>query len=80
MWQRRPFSLHVLEEKDSWCLYGSLDFGENVLDEWFVVSLLRHITQHVATLVARVVDTDGEILLIEVVSISFSCDHLGLSP
>jgi len=40
------------------------------LDEWFVVSLLKEITIKIPGLVARVTDSDGEILLIEV------ADHL----
>ena len=39
-----------------------------MLDEWFVVSLLFHITKHV-DLVGRVTDGDGEFLLIEAASV-----------
>ena len=68
MWHRQKFSLRVERTGDSWCLAGSLEYGENVLDEWFVVSLLFHITKHV-DLVGRVTDSDGEFLLIEAASV-----------
>ena len=68
MWHRQKFSLRIERTGDSWCLAGSLEYAENVLDEWFVVSLLFHITKHV-DLVGRVTDSDGEFLLIEAASV-----------
>jgi hypothetical protein len=65
VWHRQAFSLAVVQEGEAWHLAGTLDFGENVMDEWFVVALLQHITEKIPSLVARVTDTDGEILLIE---------------
>ena len=72
VWTRDKFNLKVeslppyTRKKDdtSWCLSGKTYYGENVMDEWFIVSLLIEITQTV-DLVARVIDTDGEILLIQ---------------
>ena len=61
VWQRSPFSLSVVQDSaTSWHLHGSTDYGENVMDEWFVVSLLQHVTREIHSLVARVTDADGE--------------------
>jgi len=68
VWHREKFSLSIQRSADAWHLAGSLDYGENVLDEWFVVSLLFHITKHV-DLVGRITDGDGEFLLIEAASV-----------
>ena len=65
VWTRQSFNLRILPaEAGSWCLYGRTYYGENVMDEWLVVSLLYEITR-LLDLVARVLDSDGEILLIE---------------
>merc|ERR1719153_398221 len=59
----------VKDEGDAWHLAGKTEYGDNVLDEWFVVSLLKHVTVEVPSLVARITDNDGEILLIEAASV-----------
>jgi hypothetical protein len=46
-------------------LYGSSHYGDNIEDEWFIVFLLLQLTKEIDGLVARVVDSDGEFLLIE---------------
>ncbi|XP_055372947.1 protein ecdysoneless [Condylostylus longicornis] len=46
-------------------LYGISYYGENIQDEWFIVYLLSEITKKVPGVIARVVDSDGEFLLIE---------------
>jgi hypothetical protein len=46
-------------------LYGITYFGDNIQDEWFVVSLLFHLTREFAGLIVRACDSDGEFLLIE---------------
>jgi len=66
VWHGQQFGLRVEHgEGDQWWLTGSTRFGESVADEWFIVSLLVEITRAETGLVGRVVDTDGEILLIE---------------
>jgi len=65
VWHRQEFSLRVVEEGGTWHLAGATCYGENVMDEWFIVSLLREISIQFSGLVCRVVDSDGEILLIE---------------
>lgn len=46
-------------------LYGISYFGDNIQDEWFIVSLLFHLTREVSGLIIRTCDSDGEFLLIE---------------
>ncbi|XP_058054224.1 protein ecdysoneless [Anopheles bellator] len=46
-------------------LYGISHVGDNIQDEWFIVALLYRLTERIPGLVARVVDADGEFLLIE---------------
>lgn len=46
-------------------LWASIDFGDNIEDEWFIVWLLKHLTHHFPSITARVWDNDGEFLLIE---------------
>ncbi|XP_075224302.1 ecdysoneless cell cycle regulator [Lycorma delicatula] len=46
-------------------LYGVLHYGDNIEDEWFLVFLLLQLTKEISGLVVRVVDSDGEFLLIE---------------
>ncbi|XP_058466833.1 protein ecdysoneless [Malaya genurostris] len=46
-------------------LYGITHYGDNVQDEWFIVSLLFYLSRRIPGLVVRVVDSDGEFLLIE---------------
>lgn len=46
-------------------LYGITHYGDNTQDEWFIVSLLTFLSKKIKDLVVRVVDSDGEFLLIE---------------
>lgn len=46
-------------------LYGISYVGDNIQDEWFIVSLLFHLTREILGLVVRCCDSDGEFLLIE---------------
>lgn len=45
-------------------LYGVFDF-ENVEDEWFLVYILYELSKKIEDLIVRVIDNDGEFLLIE---------------
>ncbi|KAI9799178.1 MAG: hypothetical protein M1833_004218 [Piccolia ochrophora] len=56
IWQREKFELSFRDEAV---------YGDSVEDEWLVVYLLRELTKEFPALWARVVDTDGEFLLIE---------------
>lgn len=46
-------------------LYGISHYGDNLQDEWFIVSLLFHISRELPSIIIRVCDSDGEFLLIE---------------
>lgn len=46
-------------------LYGITDYGDAVEDEWLIVFMLRQLTESFRDLWVRIVDADGEILLIE---------------
>ena len=65
IWQRDRFSLRVgARERPPWqrgeqdavlppTLWGSVAFGDNIEDEWFIVWLLLDITRRFRNLVAR---------------------------
>jgi len=65
LWNQQLFNLKIVQEKDSWHLYGSVRYGDSVQDEWMVVALLKFITSKLDNMSARVTDSDGEIILIE---------------
>ncbi|KAJ6641855.1 Protein ecdysoneless [Pseudolycoriella hygida] len=46
-------------------IYGITHFEENIQDEWFIVSLLFEISRQIPGIIVRVVDADGEFMLIE---------------
>ncbi|XP_050093088.1 protein ecdysoneless [Anopheles aquasalis] len=46
-------------------LHGISHVGDNIQDEWFIVALLFHLTEQLPGLAVRVIDADGEFLLIE---------------
>ncbi|XP_010791715.1 protein ecdysoneless homolog [Notothenia coriiceps] len=67
IWQHQSFNLKYHPEKGGVPAHigGSIQFGDNVEDEWFIVYLLQQITEAFPDLAARVEDNDGEFLLIE---------------
>jgi len=65
LWHQQLFNLAIQKSKDCWCLYGKVNYGESINDEWMVVALLKYITSKLSNVVAKVEDSDGEILLIE---------------
>lgn len=46
-------------------LRGLTNYGDSVEDEWLIVYILRELTKQFPDLWVKVVDTDGEFLLIE---------------
>lgn len=46
-------------------LYGIIHYGDNIEDEWFTTFLLQQISTKFESLIIRLVDNDGEFLLIE---------------
>ncbi|TRY75128.1 hypothetical protein TCAL_00660 [Tigriopus californicus] len=68
IWHMEPFRLKPVQEEH---LYGKVYVGDNVEDEWFIISLLKYLSYQLPdSIVIRVLDEDGEILLIE------AADHL----
>jgi hypothetical protein len=46
-------------------LHGLTNYGDSVEDEWLIVFILRELSGRYPNLWIKVVDTDGEFLLIE---------------
>ena len=65
IWQHDGFDLEVVRGKGLWHLAGSTRFGDNIEDEWFVVYLLKTVSERVSGISITVRDNDGEFLLIE---------------
>ncbi|EEA20785.1 hypothetical protein EYB25_008270 [Talaromyces marneffei] len=68
IWQREAFSLEIAKENDISYLRGRTNFGDSIEDEWVIVYLLRELTKKHQDLWIRVVDSDGEFLLVEAAS------------
>ncbi|GAM41215.1 hypothetical protein TCE0_042f14176 [Talaromyces pinophilus] len=68
IWQREAFSLEIAKENDITYLRGRTNFGDSIEDEWVIVYLLRELTKKHKDLWVRVVDSDGEFLLVEAAS------------
>jgi len=51
-------------------LYGISFVGDNIQDEWFIVSILFYLSRQLPDCIIRSCDSDGEFLLIE------AADHL----
>ena len=60
MWHQDRFVLDVNED----FLTGKMNIGDNIEDEWFLISLLYKFTEQFKVIV-QVNDQDGEVLLIE---------------
>ncbi|KAI9871507.1 MAG: hypothetical protein M1830_002807, partial [Pleopsidium flavum] len=65
IWQRGGFGLELVREDGLSLLRGRTNYGDSVEDEWLIVYLLRELSREFAGLWIKVVDTDGEFLLIE---------------
>ena len=69
IWQRDVFQLQVKNEKGLVYLRGTTEYGDSVEDEWLIVFLLRELTKSFPSLWARVLDSDGEFLLVEAANV-----------
>uniref|UniRef100_A0A1W7RDC2 Protein SGT1 n=1 Tax=Agkistrodon contortrix contortrix TaxID=8713 RepID=A0A1W7RDC2_AGKCO len=67
IWQNESFNLKYKPAKGNLPAHiaGLTKFGDNIEDEWFIVYLIKEITNEFPELLARVNDNDGEFLLIE---------------
>ncbi|CAG8972869.1 hypothetical protein HYALB_00001289 [Hymenoscyphus albidus] len=64
IWQRDGFTLELDKEKGMH-LRGMTNFGDSVDDEWLIVYILKELSKRFQDLWIKIVDTDGEFLLIE---------------
>ncbi len=67
IWQRESFVLELSREdsKVQSFLRGRTNYGDAVEDEWLIVYILRELSKTFPQLWIRIVDTDGQFLLIE---------------
>lgn len=81
IWQRDHFNLELIQShgelmsaidaaallmfKGLSFLQGRTNFGDSVDDEWLIVYLLRELSREFPLIWIRVVDSDGEFLLVE---------------
>ncbi|EPY53416.1 SGT1 family transcriptional regulator Sgt1 [Schizosaccharomyces cryophilus OY26] len=65
IWQNEGFTLNSDTIHGTYCLFGSTDFGDCIADEWWIVWLLFEASRTVKNAFCRVIDSDGEFLLIE---------------
>ncbi|WBW70533.1 snRNP binding protein Sgt1 [Schizosaccharomyces osmophilus] len=65
IWQNERFTLSEDTIHGFYCLFGSTDFGDCIADEWWIVWLLFEASRSVKNAFCRIIDADGEFLLIE---------------
>ncbi|KAJ5551137.1 hypothetical protein N7535_000920 [Penicillium sp. DV-2018c] len=65
IWQREAFRLEITKEDGITSLQGRTNFGDSIEDEWVIVYILRELTKRHKDIWVKVVDSDGEFLLIE---------------
>ncbi|CZS95125.1 related to sgt1 protein [Rhynchosporium agropyri] len=65
IWQREAFKLEIESDKGLMYLHGLTNYGDSVEDEWLIVYILKELSYLFPDLWIKVVDTDGEFLLIE---------------
>ncbi|KAJ6152494.1 hypothetical protein N7497_006813 [Penicillium chrysogenum] len=65
IWQREAFRLEITKEDGITSLQGRTSFGDSIEDEWVIVYFLRELTKRHKDIWVKVVDGDGEFLLIE---------------
>ncbi|TVY45447.1 Protein ecdysoneless-like protein [Lachnellula subtilissima] len=65
VWQRDGFQVEVESGKGLMYLHGLTNYGDSVEDEWLIVYILKELSNKFPELWIKVVDTDGEFLLIE---------------
>jgi hypothetical protein len=60
-----PASQNLIETTGTMYLHGFTNYGDSVEDEWLIVYILKELSNRFPELWIKVVDTDGEFLLIE---------------
>ncbi|KAH2111612.1 hypothetical protein KXW75_006605 [Aspergillus fumigatus] len=65
IWQREGFKLEITKEDGIMALRGRTNYGDSIEDEWVIVYLLRELTKKHQDIWVKVVDSDGQFLLVE---------------
>ncbi|CAG7921720.1 unnamed protein product [Penicillium olsonii] len=65
IWQREAFRLEITKEDGITSLQGRTNYGDSIEDEWVIVYFLRELTKRHKDIWVKVMDSDGEFLLIE---------------
>ncbi|TQS37390.1 hypothetical protein Golomagni_02138 [Golovinomyces magnicellulatus] len=65
IWQRDCFNLEIQTDHGRLYLHGITNYSDSVEDEWLIVYILRELSKNFQDLWIKVVDTVGELLLIE---------------
>ncbi|KAI4111414.1 MAG: hypothetical protein LQ339_000613 [Xanthoria mediterranea] len=65
IWQRDEFHLELKQHDGLSFLHGRTNFGDSIEDEWLIVYLLRELSKQFPQSWIRMVDSDGEFLLVE---------------
>ncbi|KAJ5326813.1 hypothetical protein MYU51_001633 [Penicillium brevicompactum] len=65
IWQREAFRLEIAKEDGITLLQGRTNYGDSIEDEWVIVYFLRELTKRHKDIWVKVMDSDGEFLLIE---------------
>jgi hypothetical protein len=60
-----PASQNPIETAGTMYLHSLTNYGDSVEDEWLIVYILKELSNRFPELWIKVVDTDGEFLLIE---------------
>ncbi|KAL8871378.1 MAG: hypothetical protein Q9174_002777 [Haloplaca sp. 1 TL-2023] len=69
IWQRDDFRLELVQRQGHSFLQGRTSFGDSIEDEWLVVYLLRRLSQQFKDCWMRIIDSDGEFLLVEAANV-----------
>ncbi|CAF0717405.1 unnamed protein product [Brachionus calyciflorus] len=65
-WSQPEYTFGLQNNPIDYTCYGCVDFGDNIKDEWFIVYLLYKLTSKFeGRLAAKIVDSDGDFLLIQ---------------
>ncbi|KAL8691679.1 MAG: hypothetical protein Q9218_003154 [Villophora microphyllina] len=65
IWQRDAFNLELIQNQGLSFLQGRSNFGDSVEDEWLIVYLLQELSKQFPQIWIRIIDSDGEFLLVE---------------
>lgn len=70
IWQRENFKLSIERDNNGKSsLRGRTNYGDSVEDEWLIVYMLRELSKQFPRIWIRIVDTDGQFLLIEAANV-----------